>query len=187
MADYASNYTARYKLRYSTYGDEHVMGLRLPAAGSQATNVALAESFLETWLTTTASVRTNTWTVLGAEYSAANSAFFFPIGFGPTPDPGTVAAGVTDVDEIVMTTWSGRSLGGHNGRFVAFGMFWANVTAAQFSDWRLTNAEFPGVGNTVLLLETAGLVGNDNVAMPFWNPTARAKVSDAWVNRRAGA
>lgn len=187
MADYASNYTARYKLRYSTYGDEHVMGLRLPASGAQSANVLAAESFIETWLTTTAAYRTNTWTILGAEYSAANSNFFFPVGYSAGETPGTVAAGVTDVDEIVMTTWSGRSIGGHNGRFVAFGMFWANVTAGQFTDWRVTNAEFPGVGNTVLLLETAGLVGNDNMAMPFWNPSARVKVSDAWVNRRAGA
>lgn len=187
MADYASNFTARYKLRYSTYGDEHVMGLRLPAANAQSVNVQAAEDFIESWLLTTDNSRTNTWTVLGAEYSAANSSFFFPVGFGAPIAPGLVSAGVNDVDEIVMTTWSGRSVGGHNGRFVAFGMFWAQVTSATFQDWRLTAAEFADVNSTRLLLQVAGLVGNDNLAMPFWNPTARVKVSDAWVNRRAGA
>lgn len=184
MADYAPNYTARYKLQYSTYGDVHDLGLRFPASMSQNDVKLAAEAFLDEIFTNLAPKMTVSWTVLGAEYSAANSNFFFPIGYdGPAP-AGVVNAGVAPIDEIVMSTWSGRTVGGHGTRFVLFGLFWNAVTDPVFDDFTVTPTEYAPLSGVRASLNTAGMVGNDNVAATFWNPNVSAKVSDAWRTRR---
>jgi hypothetical protein len=184
MADYAPNFTARYKLIYSVAGLQHSLGLRYAASMPQSGVVAAAESLLNSIFSALGSILLSSFTLIDAEYSAANSTFFVPIGLGSLTVTGSVAAGIFPMDEIVTTTWAGRSIGGHKGRFVLFGVYWG-VGNADFDDFVVTSTEEPAIGTVAGLLSSdPGLVANDNQAAPFWRPRATIKVNDAWVDNR---
>ena len=184
MADFAPNYTARYKLIYTTRGLQHSLGLRFAASMAQSAVVSAAESLLDSIFSTLAAVMFADFTILDAEYSAANSTFFAPVGWSGATPAGAVAAGIFPMDDIVMTTWAGRSLGGHKGKFVMFGLYWG-VASADFTDFVITPAEEVAVGTVAGLLSTPpGLVMNDNLQAAFWRARATIKVSDAWVKAK---
>lgn len=185
MADYAPNFTARYKLTYNVFGDQHDLGLRFLASLSQSGVTALAESFLNSLFAALADNLSDDFAIVGAEYSAANSAFFTPVATDAIVVEGTVPhANPNHVDQIVMTTWSGRSLGGHKARLVLFGLYWGHVADAGYGDWVIDNAEQAALGDVELLLPESGMVANDNQVAAFWRPSVSVKVSDAWVKRR---
>lgn len=184
MADYASNFTARLKLTYSTYGDIHKLGLRFDASLAQSAVVASGKSLLNDIWTACAGFMTGTFTVLDLEYSAANSSFFAPVSISGLTPGGTVVSGVAKGDEIVMTTWSGRSLLGHKGKFCMFGLYWG-LLSADFDDFAVTASEEAAVATVAgLLASTPELVMNDNQPAVFWRPRATIKQSDAWVDVR---
>jgi len=184
MADFAPNYTARYKLIYSVAGLQHSCGLRFSASASQSVVVSTAESLLNSIFAELAGSIISSFTLIDAEYSAANSTFFVPVGLGTLTVTGGVIAGTAPIDEIVTTTWAGRSLGGHKARFVLFGVYWG-VTDPDFSDFAITSAEAASVGNVAgLLADVPALVANDNLRAAFWRPRATIKVNDAWVENR---
>lgn len=184
MADFAPNYTARYKLIYTTRGLQHTLGLRYAASMAQAAVTAAAESLLDSIFAALSAVMFADFTILDAEYSAANSTFFVPVGWGGSAAAGSVAAGIFPMDDIVSTTWSGRSIGGHKGKFVMFGVYWG-VGNADFTDFVVTPAEEAAIGTVAGLLSTApGLVMNDNLAATFWRARATIKPNDAWVKAK---
>lgn len=183
MADFAPNYTARYKLIYSVAGLQHSLGLRWPASMAQAAVQANSESLLNTIFGLVSSRMMTSFTLIDAEYSAANSSFFVPVGLGSLAVSPAIAAGISPMDEIVTTTWAGRSLGGHKARFVMFGIFWG-VTDPDFDDFAVTFTEMAFVGTVAGALNASGIVANDNLAAEFWRPRATIKVNDAWVDNR---
>lgn len=184
MADFAPNYTARYKLIYTTRGLQHSLGLRFNASMAQSAVVAAAESLLDAIFAAVGSVMFADFTIVDAEYSAANSTFFVPVGWSGSTPTGSVSAGIFPMDDIVMTTWSGRSIGGHKGKFVMFGLYWG-VASADFTDFVVTPAEEVAVGTVADALAVApGLVMNDNLAATFWRERATIKPADAWVKHR---
>jgi len=183
MPDYAPNYTARYKLIYTAAGVQHSLGLRFPAANAQSLVVAAAVQTLNEIFAACASRMFTDFTPIDAEYSAANSSFFVPVGIDDIVVAGTVAAGITPMDEIVMTTWAGRSVGGHKGKFVMFGIYWG-VTDPDFDDFAVTVTEMPFVGTVANSLRDSTVVMNDNLDAAFWRSRATIKVSDSWVDAR---
>lgn len=184
MADYAPNYTARYKLIYTAAGLQHSLGLRFSAAMPQSGVVSSAEALLATIFGFLSGIMFTDFTIVDAEYSAANSTFFVPVGWSGSPPGGTVGAGILPMDEIVMTTWAGRSIGGHKGKFVMFGLYWG-VGHGDFDDFVVTAAEEANVASVADALAVApGLVMNDNLAATFWRERATIKPSDAWVKNR---
>ena len=91
------------------------------------------------------------------------------------------------MDEIVTTTWSGRSLGGHKGKFVLYGLVWG-VADPDFDDFVVTSAEEAFIATVQGLLASAGsidgLVMNDNLDAVFWRARATIKPNDAWAKNR---
>lgn len=183
MPDFAPNYTARFKLIYTAAGLQHSCGLRFAASSSQSVVVAAATQYLNEIFVAVASRMFSDFTLIDAEYSAANSSFFVPVGLGDLTATGTVAAGINPMDEIVSTTWAGRSLGGHKSKFVLFGLFWG-VTDPDFDDFAVTATEMPFVGSVANILAASPVVANDNLDAAFWRPRATIKVSDSWVDAR---
>jgi hypothetical protein len=184
VADFAPNYTARYKLIYTVAGLQHSLGLRYSAAMAQSAVTANAVALLNSIFDALSAVMLSSFTLVDAEYSAANSTFFVPVGIDDLVVAGAVSAGIFPMDEIVSTTWAGRSIGGHKGKFVMFGVYWG-VSNADFTDFVVTPAEEVAIGTVADLLATApGLVMNDNLAATFWRERATIKVSDAWVKHR---
>lgn len=186
MADFAPNFTARHKLHYTTYGDPHDVGARFLATSTQSAVEALAEAFYTSLFGILAEMMTSSWAVISAEYSAAHSDFFVPIPAAGYVPAGEVGVGINPVDEIQMSTWSGRTIGGHSCRFVLFGVFWAPVTDPINTDFTISATERPEVGQVADLLSESGMVGNDNLLAAFWNREVSYKQSDAWRKRRKG-
>lgn len=183
MPDFAPNYTARYKLIYSVAGLQHSLGLRFAASMSQSAVTAGAESLLNTIFGLVSSRMMTSFTLIDAEYSAANSSFFVPVGLGSLAVSPSVSVGIAPMDEIVTTTWAGRSTGGHKAKFVMFGIFWG-VTDPDFDDFAVTPAEMAFVGTVAGALNGGNIVANDNLPATFWRPRATIKVNDAWVDNR---
>jgi hypothetical protein len=183
MADFAPNYTARYKLIYTAAGLQHSCGLRFPASMAQTAVVAAAVQTLNEIFAACAGRLFTDFTLVDAEYSAANSTFFVPVGVDDLVVAGTVNAGINPMDEIVSTTWSGRSIGGHKGKFVLFGIHWA-VTEAAFDDFVVTATEQAFIGTVANSLRDNSVVMNDNLDAAFWRQRATIKPSDAWIDAR---
>lgn len=184
MPDFAPNFTARVKLTYSVFGDIHKCGIRIVASAAQSAAVAAAKSLLNDIFVAVQPHMTATIQLLDLEYSAANSTFFAPVSLTGLTATGDINAGVLEGDEIVQTTWSGRSIGGHKGKFVLFGLVWG-IGHADVNDFVVTGTEKPAVATVAALLPSVPEhVMNDNQHAAFWRPRATTKQSDAWVAHR---
>lgn len=187
MADYAPNFTARYKLTYSSEGDQHQCVTRWPSANTQIANVAAAITFWTFFFNDTEDLRHTSFTVLGAEYAAADSNTFLPVDAPTEVAAGTIATASGPTTAIIHTNWAGRSALGAKMRFMMFGLRWNLADSTTYLDFRVSQAEDVTVAVVAGRLLAAGMVGPDDEALAQVYNRVSIKPNDAWVRiRRQG-
>jgi len=184
MADYAPNYTVRYRLTYSTLSRTHKVMVRA-TRGSGAAGAFGARDRLIAALTAIATIRYTDWTVLGGEYSLEDSSFF-----SPDPAPGAPAAGTAAIpanpksEGTAHVSFVGTSVGGHKAQFFLYGVgLTPEAAGVTGDDFRVTGAENATVAAAVTALNAGtGIAGNDNNIVT-WKNYANAKYNNYYGRR----
>jgi hypothetical protein len=186
MADYAPNYTPRYKVRYTTLGATHTMQFRVGRGTTDFTGIAgKVSSFLEELSTQLFS----DWTVVSAQGALEDSDVFLPAPL-PSFTPSTnVPPGLTSVPRPVSISFPGRSTAGLRAILFVYGStFFPSTGASLYADYRITSAENATIAASVTALSELApvLVANDNETV-VWYDYANLTLNDYWLRRvRAG-
>jgi hypothetical protein len=189
MADYAPNFTLRYRFRYSVRGLVHKMLWRGKADGNAGDLPALITK-VGLFLDAIGPALWDDFTVLSAEYSLPDADIFLPAD-GPSFDGGAIAvAGSKTADRIVQTSWVGRSAIGHRAVMYMYGVsFQPGVDTGTLSgDFRVLAAESAQVGESIEVLNDGApdIYANDGVAVT-WSSYVNTKYNDHWLRKaRAG-
>lgn len=184
MADYAPNFTARYRLRYSVLGHQHTQQWRIArSAGVTGLNnmVLKVAAFWNALMP----VAFASWTELSATYAAEDSDIFLPAAV-PTISTGSVAETGNLVSESIFSTgFVGRSALGQKARVFCYGVNLTPESAATTGDnFRVTSGESTAVSNAIVVLNNGSpnVVGSDN-AVVSWYSYANGKYNDYWLRQ----
>jgi len=182
MADFAPNYTARYRFRYSSLGKTHACTWRVASSVTDPTAVAAKVSlFLE-------DMEGSLWddfTVIGADFAEADSDIFLP---APPPDQptGAVDASAASVSDAAFAiSFVGRSTLGGKARFFLYGTNDVTlVRDTKGNDLKLLSTESVQISDAVVRLNETSpvLVANDDSPV-VWYEYVNMKYNDRWVRR----
>jgi hypothetical protein len=172
MADFAPNYTARWRGLYRLGGIEHNMTLRFARGTTgddivgQANVVArnLFQSFAATRLW-------NDFAWIAGFYALTDTNEFLPAGALPDAVTGSLSMTGLNVNKrCLMWTFGGRS-GSSKGRVVAqsiFGHPFADTNPPE-TKWYITGTEEAAVSAAIGALNAGALVGPNNQPLNFYN------------------
>lgn len=187
MADYAPNFTARLRIRYSTGGRTHSLVWRAVAG---TTDPAGITAKMGLFLADLAPNLYNDWNILSADWAPADSDVFLPTPMPTSPTGAVAAGGAPNSYDAFSLSFVGRSTMGHKARFFIYGSaLAAEVALTTGVDFRFRSAEIASISAGIVRLnETSPLVAaNDGVGV-VWYEYANGKYNDYWVRRlRAGA
>lgn len=182
MPDFAPNYTARYRLRYSVLGHEHTMLFRI-ARGVGSTGLALMVAKAGDFLTAIEDARYTDWLELSAEYAAEDTDIFAPAAL-PTVSTGTAAIPAQSVSQSTYAvSFVGRSAAGQKAKFFVYGVsFDPENLVTPGDNFRITSAENAIVAAGVAELNSGApdIVASDNFGVS-WYPYVNGKYNDHWV------
>lgn len=166
MADFAPNYTARYRLRYSTMGKRHAMTFRKhPGGGSLDLFIAGVDAFLTTLLP-----KLNAdWTLLSADYAGENSDVFLPADM-PTLATGGTTTPATGYRPGFISFVGRGALGSPTRLFIYGTAYLPVVSSGAAGDWRITSAEDSVIANAVGDLNTIPDHAAIDRSVPTWYP-----------------
>lgn len=184
MADFAPNYTVRYRLKYSVLGLTHKAQVRA-ARGSGIAGALGARDRLIACINALASVRYVGWTAISGEYSLEDSNLFFPDGVLPAVTAGATAVPANPKSEsIVSLGFVGRSQLGTKARLFLYGVALSpEGAAAVVDDFRLNAGNSAPLDAAIAALSAGvGTVGNDNTGV-VWYTYANTKYNDYWLRR----
>lgn len=182
MADYAPNYTARYRVKYSSLGKTHSMTWRLDAGTTTFSAVAtkmglfLADMAGNFWAD---------WTVIGADAALADSDVFLPAP-APAQPTGTVGINIATISDAAFAlSFVARTIAGEKARFFLYGTSLPiAVRSGTGNDFKVLASENSGVSAGIVRLNqtSPALVGNDNQTA-IWYEYANMKYNDRWVRK----
>ena len=184
MANYAPNYTARYRVRYSVSGAVHTLTLRVdPAAQTIAGVSAAGAANVNDIFSALSSVLFSDFVVLGADAAVQDSDIFLPATTLPTAF-GEVAA--NDVAwQPLNLSFVGRSSAGGRAIFHVYGVATNPLaTGTGENDYRLTPAENTAIGNVPSILNTNGNTLANDGEQVTWYPYANIGFNAYWQRRR---
>lgn len=179
MADFAPNYTARYRVKYLAAGIEHQMTIRVARGAVPATIIsvgqgaafAIANAYAPTLLA-------DDFTWIEHYYSESDTDVFLSGGGTPTAVVGTVDFSTLSLQRrALQTTFHGRSAGSTTEVYL-FGVLWdLNLASSPASNGRAYISESAPTANAILALNAADIVGADGTNAGFTN-YANVKVND---------
>lgn len=182
MADFAPNFTARARLKYSSLGKNHSMMWRVSSAETDPTGISAK---IGLFLDDLAPILFNDFTVIGLDFALADSDVFLP---APTPAFGggdVSAGGGVPTDAAVSLSFVGRSTLGGKARMFLYGTnTGAIVRTADVNDWKLLSSEDASISAAIVRLnETSpSIVANDD-SVVAWYEYVNVKYNDRWVRR----
>jgi len=185
MADFAANFTARFKLRYSTLGKSHTVMFRI-ARGAGATGLSNMKLKVAAFLNALDNGRYTDWTMLGATYAPEDSDIFLA-----TDVPSGVSAGLDTIptdplsQSCLATSFVGRSIAGQKARTFLYGVNTGPETGiAGFDNFRITSTEDANVAAAIAILNSSSpsIVASDGNNV-VWYPYVNTKYNDYWVRR----
>lgn len=182
MADFAPNYTARLRVKYSQGGKSHSQTWRV---ASSVTDPAGLVSKVELYYADIEGILYDDFTITGADWALADSDVFLPVTPPASPSGAIGIAGFKPTDAAAYIGFVGRSTLGGKARIFQYGTnYGSNIRTGAFDDWRVTSAEAAVISDAVVRLnETApALVANDD-AVVVWYEYANVKYNDRWVRR----
>lgn len=185
MADYAPNYTARYRVRYSVADTVHSMTIRPDADQDDAAAIAGAGAAVVTdVLTAMSSMLSTDFTILGADVAVVNSDVFLPAATLPV-GVGTAGSDLDSGWKPMNVSFVGRSTTGGRAIFHLYGVA-VNPFSGETTqnDWRITSTEDGRIEDTVDVLNTGGprLLANDGAGVVFY-PYANINANAYWQKR----
>lgn len=187
MADYAPNYTYRYKVRYSTQGGVHTMQFRFPRSSAAGAH-AQAAQYVAAFLTELESIMWTDWTILSAQYAMADSDIFLPATL-PAGIAGTVDGSANPVSQRALAlSFVGRSAGGHRGVVYVYGLGFQPYSSSGALDFRLYGTENANIADAATALSDGGIidpVANDDEIITYY-PYANVKYNDYWTRKIRG-
>lgn len=183
MADFAPNFSGRYRVRYQVAGKTHKFMIRVQTGNVFATGSADGLAIAQALLTALAPLLWADFTVLSAEFAAENSAFFFPVE-APTVTGGVSITGRPASAGAWSTSFIGRTGGGLRWVVYVYGVAVNPVQTASVIDFRIGSLE-----NATILAATnalggfsSTLAGNDDLPVVIY-PYVNGKYNDYWVKR----
>lgn len=180
MADFAPNFTARYRVKYTSIGKNHSMLFRFPRDIDTTDSAAMATT-ISGFLNALAALRPDNFAVTGTEFAPADSDVFLPIA-GLTISAGTQSSAAFGRNQSALSgSFVGRSSAGQKARLFLFG-FGIIPETAQGADFRITAAESTQAAAAITSLNgaTLKLVASD--AQPVvWYPYVNLKFNDHYV------
>lgn len=180
MADFAPNFTARYVVRYSVLGLEHSMQFRIARlAGSVGLTNMTAK--VGGFLAALQPLMFADFTILGAKYSAEDTAFFVPATIPTSPTGAITAPAQPKSQSILATSFVGLSSQGHKARMFVYGLSIGpeNTALATFDDFRVTGSDTADVAGAIAILNNGSpnIVGGDNNTV-LWYSYVNTKYND---------
>ena len=188
MADYAQNYTSRYRINYRVGGDEHSFFWRAPR-GTRRADVTPYKDKAQAFLDALAPLRYTSWVVLGAEWADEDSDIFLPTA-APAPEAGEATQiGSSTAKFITQYRFESRSAGGagSRGSFTIYGLS-LDIDDSIVNDFRIFGIENATISIALgELTEISGptIVCVDN-GFALWRPYVNVKVNDHWLNEKRG-
>lgn len=182
MADYAPNYTGRYKVRYSSLGKTHTQMWRLARGEHDPTALAV---LVGEYLAAIEAILFSDFLILDASFALADSVIFLPADPPANPSGGVSTGGAEGSDAAVAISWNGRSDNGGKARFFQYGTSaGALIRTTAVADYRLTVTENASIlaGHNTLVGATPPPVANDN-GIVTWYPYVDVKANDRWVRK----
>ncbi len=182
MADFAPNFTARYKTTYSTLGKTHSVQWRVGAA---TTDPALVATKMGEFLGDLHDSLYEDWTILHSEFALADSDVFLPAPSPAQPAAAFVIPDDAESDAAVAVSWICRSIAGGKGRFFLYGVALEDsIRTAAGRDYRFTSAENTHISASIVRLneEPPTLVCSDNQPA-VWYEYVNYKPNDRWVRK----
>lgn len=184
MADFAPNFTARYRLRYSVLGHTHTQQWRIArdAGVTGLNNMILKVAAF--W----AALESNLWddlSFLSATYAVEDSDIFLPAAVPTLPTAALTPPANPISQSIVSTGFVGRSALGQKARVFVYGFAGGpEETAGLGDDFRLTAAESANIDDAVVVLNNGSpqIVGSDD-ANVSWYSYANTKFNDFWLRQ----
>jgi len=187
MPDFAPNFTARYRLRYSVLGHEHSMLWRI-TRGTGSTGLALMVAKVRDFLNAIKAVRYTNWTELSAEYAPEDVDIFSPATL-PGSDAGTAALPTNGVSEGTLhASWVGRSTAGQKAKFFTYGVAMSpEILGVTADDFRVFASENTTVqaGIIELLSGAPDIAASDNFPV-IWYSYVNVKYNDHWIGEVRG-
>lgn len=180
MADFAVNYSPRYRLHYSSAGAQHAVTIRAPRSLGVGGLPSLISQF-ESFLGELAPVLYSDWTPVRAEFALADSDVFLPAPvpivaptFGAAEGPSAKAKSISFV---------GRSSLGHKARFFIYGIgFVPNAFGGL--DLRIHSAENTPIALSIGVLNApASLLAAADGQIVAWYSYVNLKYNDYWTSR----
>lgn len=187
MADYAPNFTARYRLRYSVLGLTHTMQWRI-ARGAGVTGLNNMVLKVAAFLAALETGLVSSWTILSATYAEEDSDIFLPAGTPSAPTGTQSDAGSLKSQSVVSTGFVGRSNLGQKARVFVYGFRQGPEDAeTDADDFRLLAAESTEIDDAVVVLNNGSpnVVGSDD-AVVSWYSYANVKYNDYWLRQIRG-
>jgi len=182
MADYAPNYTARYKVTYSTLGKTHTTQWRVLAS---VTDPAPVATKMGLFLGDLHDQLFEDWRVLHAEFALADSDVFLPAPSPAQPAAAQIIPAGAGSDAAVAISFISRSIAAGKGRFFLYGVALEGaIRTAPGQDYRFLSSENTHISDAIVRLnETSpALVCNDNVNA-VWYEYVNYKPNDRWVRK----
>lgn len=180
MADFAPNFTARYRVKYTVIGKGHSMLFRFPRATDTTSSAAMATT-IKGFLDALAALRPDSFAVTATEFAPSDSDVFLPIS-GLTVSAGTQSSAAIGRNQAALSaSFVGRSSAGQKARVFLFG-FGIIPETAPGQDFRIQGAESTQVAAAIASLNSATLklVASDSQPVT-WYPYINLKFNDHYV------
>lgn len=185
MADYAPNFTPRYKLRYYASGHIHTQLWR-PAPLDTIADAATFALFVSGYYAAMAPDLYSDTAVIDASWAEANSDIFLPCAT-PTITPTGGTGPAPTHQEAQALSFVGRSEAGLRWALYQYGSDYDINDASFGNNYRITASEDTVILDVVGFLngESGTFRANDGVAV-LVKPYANIKANDYWVRKTRG-
>lgn len=182
MADFAPNYTPRFRTKYSVSGATHHMTVRVARGVTDFSGIATKIGAV---LDAFAAGILPDFTILGADAALTDSDVFLPVDPPAFGGGEADASGLTSAIKAVQMSFPGRGSGGTRSIVYLYGTAFApNVTTAIRNDFRITSAENADVAAAITAWSelAPSLVANDGTPVSFYS-YVNIKYNDHWVRK----
>lgn len=181
MADFAPNYTARYRLRYTAAGKQHTMLFR--GATKAVVDAAPFVGNISAFLNALAPSLLGTWAVIGADVAEQDSDIFLPASVLPVITASRSGTPGTAPQVPRFCSFVGKTALGHGARIYVFGVSLA-PEGTESANYRFEAGENANLDAAILQLQSWTALRGPDLAAVSWYSYANYGLN-AYYQRKA--
>lgn len=188
MPDFAPNFTARIRVRYSALGRSHSQTWRTPAAGALDAGIGAAIVDIGNYYADIQAGLSSDFAILSTSFARENEDIFLPSVLGVTVTPGgpTVSAPQARRMSTQSLSFVGRTSAGLRAVIYQYGWLQDQLVDAVDApdNFRLDPGEDATIDTAIADLNgvLVTLCGNDGNGIT-WYPYANLKFNDYWLRK----